>query len=31
VADPNVLVGRPVIQGTRIGVELVMDRLAAFG
>ena len=28
VTDPNVLVGTPVVKGTRIGVELVMDLLA---
>ncbi len=26
--DPNVLVGKPIIRGTRISVELLMDRLA---
>ena len=29
VADPDVLVGKPVIKGTRIAMELVMDLLAA--
>ena len=28
VADPNLLVGKPIIKGTRISVELVMDLLA---
>lgn len=27
--DPKVLVGKPIIRGTRISVELVMDLLAA--
>jgi hypothetical protein len=26
--DPNILVAKPVIKGTRISVELIMDRLA---
>lgn len=25
--DPNILVGKPLIRGTRISVELLMDRL----
>lgn len=29
VAHPDVLVGKPVIRGTRISVELVMELLAA--
>ncbi len=28
VADPRVLVGKPVIRGTRIGVAFVMDLMA---
>lgn len=28
VVDPAVLVGKPFIKGTRISVELVMERLA---
>lgn len=28
VVDPDVLVGKPVIKGTRIAVELVIDLLA---
>lgn len=29
VQDPNVLVGKPIVRGTRIPVELVLARLAA--
>ena len=28
VVDPDILVGKPVIKGTRISVELVLDLLA---
>ena len=28
VVDPAVLLGKPVIKGTRISVELLLDRLA---
>lgn len=28
-ADPNVMMGKPVIAGTRITVELVLEKLAA--
>lgn len=27
-ADPEVLVGKPVVRGTRVSVELILDRLA---
>ncbi|MGH8675736.1 MAG: DUF433 domain-containing protein [Burkholderiales bacterium] len=28
VSDPEILVGKPVVRGTRLSVELVLDRLA---
>ena len=28
LVDPNILAGKPVIKGTRISVELVLERLA---
>ncbi len=28
-ADPKILVGKPIVKGTRISVELVIDLLAA--
>lgn len=28
IIDPNILVGKPVVKGTRIPVELVLKRLA---
>ena len=29
ISDPNILGGKPVIAGTRISVELILDRIAA--
>jgi len=29
VSDPNVMMGKPVIVGTRITVELILEKLAA--
>jgi uncharacterized protein (DUF433 family) len=29
VSDPSVMMGKPVIAGTRISVELVLEKLAA--
>ncbi len=28
VVDPEILFGKPIIKGTRISVDLIMDRLA---
>ena len=28
VVDPTILVGKPIIKGSRIAVELILDRLA---
>ena len=29
ISDPEIMMGKPVISGTRITVELVLDKLAA--
>jgi uncharacterized protein (DUF433 family) len=29
VCDPNILQGKPVVEGTRISVELILEKLAA--
>lgn len=29
VSDPNVMMGKPVVAGTRITVELILEELAA--
>ena len=28
VSDPEILVGKPVVRGTRLSVDLILDRLA---
>jgi uncharacterized protein (DUF433 family) len=29
IVDPNILVGKPIIKGTRLSVELILEQLAA--
>ncbi|WP_420456468.1 DUF433 domain-containing protein [Rubrivirga sp.] len=29
VSDPTILAGKPVVQGTRISVELILEKLAS--
>ena len=29
ISDPRIMMGKPVVAGTRITVELIMDKLAA--
>ena len=29
ISDPNIMMGKPVVAGTRITVELILDKLAA--
>ncbi len=29
VSDPNVMMGKPVVAGTRVTVELILERLSA--
>jgi uncharacterized protein (DUF433 family) len=29
VSDPNIMMGKPVVMGTRITVELILEELAA--
>nr|VFJ51694.1 MAG: Uncharacterized conserved protein, DUF433 family [Candidatus Kentron sp. FW]VFJ69524.1 MAG: Uncharacterized conserved protein, DUF433 family [Candidatus Kentron sp. FW] len=29
VSDPNIMMGKPVISGTRVTVELILEKLAA--
>lgn len=29
VSDPNVMMGKPVVSGTRITVEIILEKLAA--
>ncbi|HUF37586.1 MAG TPA: DUF433 domain-containing protein [Anaerolineales bacterium] len=29
VSDPNIMMGKPIVRGTRITVELILEKLAA--
>src|SRR5262245_54986837 len=29
VSDPNIMLGKPIVEGTRITVELILEKLAA--
>lgn len=29
ISDPEIMIGKPVVRGTRITVELILDKLAA--
>lgn len=29
VSDPNVMMGKPVVRGTRLSVELILEKLSA--
>jgi uncharacterized protein (DUF433 family) len=29
VVDPNILVGKPIVEGTRLSVEFIVDQLAS--
>jgi uncharacterized protein (DUF433 family) len=29
ISDPNIMLGKPVIEGTRVTVEVVLEKLAA--
>lgn len=31
ISDPNLLMGKPVVTGTRIPVDLIIEKLAAGG